>query len=281
VPKLEYSVGAKNVLAKFYRVDKILYVEGDDDISFWELLFEKFDAPQVDIQQVGGKEELRKYIDQISSGELDAIVAMDSDFSPVNGTDPKHNLILRTAGHSIENTLISAKVLMKVARRIGRLPAKDVSHEECEAWLADFYRRCSMLITNDIQDQCEGAMLGVIGDNCDRFLESKQSDRICPLKIETYLNGHGLNPGTELSDDLEKRMTGAALNLQDFIRGHFLISAAHKFVCLLVKRKRSKVSLSSAAFFGAINLAFESTFNCEHPHYAHYSREFQRLVTAG
>ncbi len=60
--KLEYSVGAKNVLTRFYRVDKMLYVEGDDDVPFWEFMFEKFADFNVEVQEVGGKEELRKYV---------------------------------------------------------------------------------------------------------------------------------------------------------------------------------------------------------------------------
>jgi len=277
---LEYSIEAKNVLTKFYRVDKMLYVEGDDDVPFWELMFEKFESPNVEVQQVGGKEELRKYIDQINSGQLNAIVAIDRDFAPFDGSDVKHDLVVRTAGYSIENTLINAKVLVKVARRIGRLPAKNASFEECQSWLEDFYRQCSGLLANDLMDQCEGAKVGVIGNNCDRFLESKQSDKVCPKKIEKYLKGLGLESDPVLSKVLEKLMADADLRLLDFIRGHFLASAAQRFVCLLVKRKRANISLSSAAFFGAVNLAFESTFGVDHPHFTHYKQEFDRLRDA-
>ena len=278
--KLEYSVDAKNVLAKFYRVDKVLYVEGDDDIPFWEFMFEKFEAPAVEVRQVGGKEELRKCIDQIISGDLQAIVAMDSDFSPFSGTSPYHHLVIRTAGHSIENSLIGAEVLMKVARKTGRLPAKDATLEECQSWLDDFYQKCSALLMNDLIDQCDGAKLGVIGASCDRFFESKQSDRICMYKVAEYLKDLRLEHDIRLSNAMQEKVAGAALGLRDFYRGHFLLSAAHRFVCLLVKRKRAKISLPHTAFFAAINLAFELTFDSEHPHYNHYDREFQRLRSA-
>jgi hypothetical protein len=278
--KLEYSIDAKNVLAKFYRVDKVLYVEGDDDVPFWEFMFEKFEAPEVEVRQVGGKNEIQKYIDQIISGQLDAIAAVDSDFSPFIGTEHNHDLVIKTAGHSVENTLIGAKVLMKVARRTGRLQAKNATLEECQSWLEDFYLQCSALLINDLWDQCEGPKIGVIGDNSDRFFKSKQSDRICPYKIQEYLTSRGLEVDAELPADIASTITEAAINLQDFIRGHFLVSAAQRFVFLLVKRKRAQISLSSAAFFGAINLAFESSFDAEHPHYAHYSREFRRLLAA-
>lgn len=275
--KLEYSVEAKNVIAKFYRVDKMLYVEGDDDVPFWEFIFERFKAINVEIRQVGGKEELFKYIEQISLGQLDAIVAMDRDFGPFDGTEVDHGLIVKTAGYSIENTLISAKVLMKVARKAGRLPAKDATLEECQTWLEDFYYRCSDLLISDLVDQIEGKKVGVLGDNCDRFLESKQSDKICQQKVEKYLKDLGLETNPALSDELEKLKVDIDVPLSSFIRGHFLMSAAQRFVCSFIGRKRTKISFSNAAFFGAVNLAFEATFGPDHPHFSHYEHEFERL----
>ncbi len=278
--KLEYSVDAKNVLTRFYRVDKMLYVEGDDDIPFWEFMFEKFEALNVEIQEVGGKDELSKYIEQISSGKLDAIVAMDSDYIPFDGAASNNKLVIRTAGHSIENTLISAKVLVKIARKIGRLAAKDLTLEECRDWLDDFYHRCSSLLINDLIDQCEGRKIGVVSDNCARFLKSKQSDKICPNKVEQYLQELGLDTEPQLSQNLETIKTEFDLQLNDFIRGHFLASAAQKFVSVLVQSKSTKSGLSNTAFFGAINLAFETVFDIDHPHFSHYEREFERLSLA-
>ena len=278
--KPEYSIDAKNALPKFYRVDRLLYVEGDDDIVFWEIMLKKFEAPKVLVQQVGGKVELQKYIDQIISGQLDAIAAMDSDFSPFVGIEPNHNLIIKTAGHSIENTLITAKVLMKVAMTTGRISAASVTLEECQNWLEDFHQQCSALLINDLQDQCEGDRIGILGKSCDRFFESKQSHRICPVKVQEYLENLGLAADAELPNSTSKHIANGSLNLQDFIRGHFLASAARRFVHNIMKRKCGKTSLSSVAFFGAINLAFESSFDREHPHYEHYEREFQGLSAA-
>lgn len=275
--QLEYSVGAKNVMSKFYRVDKMLYVEGDDDVPFWEFMFEKFEAAKVEVQQVGGKEKLHKYIEEIASGQLDAIVATDRDFGPFDETELDHELVVKTAGYSIENTLIDARVIMKVARKAGRLPAKDATIREFEGWLEEFYNCCSKLIINDLLDQCEGRRIGVVGDNCDRFMVSKNSADICSRKLDKYLEELGLETSPSLSCELEKRRGDLGLQLSDFIRGHFLTSAAHRFVCLFVKRKRSKIALSSAAFFGALNLAFESIFGPDHPHFLHYEQQFNKL----
>lgn len=40
--ELSYSNEANNLLNRFYGVEKILYVEGDDDIPFWEIILKSY-----------------------------------------------------------------------------------------------------------------------------------------------------------------------------------------------------------------------------------------------
>lgn len=42
MPSLDYSLEALNLLNAFHQVDKVVYVEGQDDVPFWEFLFKKF-----------------------------------------------------------------------------------------------------------------------------------------------------------------------------------------------------------------------------------------------
>ena len=72
---LTYSADAHNVLSKFYNADKMVYVEGDDDVLFWEFIFNKFSNFKVKVQGVGGKPELEKYIKRICDGEINSIAA--------------------------------------------------------------------------------------------------------------------------------------------------------------------------------------------------------------
>ncbi|EGA69570.1 hypothetical protein VISI1226_13648 [Vibrio sinaloensis DSM 21326] len=37
-----YSAEAENIINEFHSVDVMVYVEGVDDIPFWDFIFEKF-----------------------------------------------------------------------------------------------------------------------------------------------------------------------------------------------------------------------------------------------
>lgn len=53
MPSLDYSLEALNLLNAFHQVDKVVYVEGQDDVPFWEFLFKKFTNLNIYIEDVG------------------------------------------------------------------------------------------------------------------------------------------------------------------------------------------------------------------------------------
>ncbi len=110
---LEHSVEAKNVTNKFYQVDKMIYVEGQDDIIFWDIILKEFAQFTFKIEKAGGKEELEKYIEEIKSGVASYFVARDSDYDEILGFDEVKGVI-RTYGHSIENTIGTSAKLSSV-----------------------------------------------------------------------------------------------------------------------------------------------------------------------
>ena len=111
--KLIHSDSAISITHKFYNSQVMVYVEGDDDIPFWDELFRK--RVPIDfytIEQVGGKNNLRKHINAIKRGDItNVIVACDSDYNRIlyDTTSTLYNnpLIIMTHGHSIENTILN------------------------------------------------------------------------------------------------------------------------------------------------------------------------------
>ena len=67
---IQYSTDALNVLSDFYGVDTLVYVEGDDDVIFWQAIFEKFASRSVRFESVGGDAALAK---RIASRPLNAL----------------------------------------------------------------------------------------------------------------------------------------------------------------------------------------------------------------
>ena len=274
---LNYSIDAQNVLNKFHRSDYVVYVEGDDDVRFWEIIFDKMSNLSVHVSQVGGKEQLTGTISDIISGKLNAIVAMDTDFSIFRGGREDHPKILYTAGYSIENTLITGSSLAKVARSAGRLSASQVTKDECQKWLDAFYREIEQLVYSDITDQVAGNCVGVLCCSCHRFFANEHTSVLSYDKIQSYLKRKGVKKSIKITKLLESIVQESGLNIDDFVRGHFLASAASRYVHSTVSKIRSKIGLSGLHFYSMLVLAWEGLFDKSHPHYVFYEGQLSKL----
>lgn len=275
---LDYSDDAINVLRKFYRVDSIVYVEGQDDIPVWEYLFKKFSSVSVEIKDVGGCPELEKYIDKITCGEIFAIVARDADYSYVEEF-PSHPNVIRTYGHSIENTLLCESSIRKLLRSMGILTPQDIEAAEIQKWIDEIYVTTHKLIIHDIANHLLSAGKVVAGDNCSRFATSRNSPRLCSNKIEKHLADLNLLLDDALEQNILDSLKSNDRKVADVLRGHFLFSAALKFLVKIISKARKKISLSNDALFGALVLAFEAVFDNSHPHYLHYSEAVSNVQT--
>ena len=83
--EITYSIEALNVLNKFHRVDISVHVEGDDDVVFWQKVFELITDRKVGFIAAGGSIELDRRIKLIEAGSLVAIAARDSDYHVLRG----------------------------------------------------------------------------------------------------------------------------------------------------------------------------------------------------
>lgn len=274
---LSYSIAAQNVLNLFYDTDYIVYVEGKDDIPFWENMFYKFTNLKIEIQDVGSCTALEKYINGVLSGELNAvIVACDSDFTffEQNKTHPK---IIRTFGHSIENTLISEQSITKVIKSIGRMSNKNIPKDEILDWLRHIDSSTNKLTMLEIFNYINKCGLSILGDNCSKLTKSKSSPILCPEKIDVLLCSLNIN----IDDDFETKMNHILhsnnMRAFNFLRGHFLFSATLKFISSVVKKYDGKISLSNDALYTALLLACETGFNASHNEFQYYRSCFERI----
>ena len=267
----DYSNEALNVIGAFYSADRMLYVEGDDDVVFWEYMMEKFGRREFKVQTTDGVKELNKYIKKIADNEINSSAARDSDFTELTDTNNNAPRVARTYGHSIENTLISAAVLCKIIRSHGRVPGRLVDEEHCENWLEGFYRDFEHLVVYDAANEISGLGVSVLGLNCTRYMKGKTSCIPDEAKISDKLME--LNENNELieaANAVKKTIVRNAKGCCYFIRGHFLSSAALKYVNHTIKRAGSTKNASTDAFFSSAIIAFETVFNDDHPELNHY-----------
>ena len=269
MPSLEYSDNAINTINLFHRVDVMAYVEGDDDVTFWEYILGEFSDLSFKVQEVGGKPELQKYIDGVFNGKLSCVVAMDSDYS-VFGENYMHENILITPGYSIENTLISAETIRDMVRSLGSISKREIPLDDCAVWLNEFEEKVEPLVLHDIENHIRNLGVSVVGDNCDRFFENKSSFRVCDQKVSLYLEGIGFQLSNEKETEIKRVLVENNVEIKEIVRGHFIFSAVWRFVSTMIRKIRSKISISKQALFGALLLAFERIFDDSHPHYNHY-----------
>ncbi len=275
-----YSDDALNIMDCFHSVDKVVYVEGDDDVVFWEIIFTKLSTLNVEIKSVGGLEELKKYIHKVESGEVDSFIARDSDFSFLDEQEQSDKVIY-TYAHSIENTLVCSNTLSKIIKTHARLAGNQQSKAECDSWITNFSNDFKSLVFFDVTNEVEGLGFSVLGNNCTKFMQSKNSPHADILKIEKYIDANNLADLIPINEEnLTLKISKCSREIVDFIRGHFLFSGAIKYVNSQIKGHSSSKTTSNDGFFSNSMLAFESIFNDQHPHFEHYRDQILRAEQA-
>ncbi|MBS7815951.1 DUF4435 domain-containing protein [Wohlfahrtiimonas chitiniclastica] len=274
-----WSDEALDIKPQFYNVDIILYVEGVDDIRFWEIIFEKFASFNVHVEDLGGCEEVKEMARKILSGDIrKAIASLDRDLGEFDNQLIQHPNILYTYGYAIENTLITSNILTKVIRSLGKYKDREINKSEIEDWLQKLYLNMKDLIILDIHAFIEQIGVKVIGDSGDRFLDPL-SVEICQTKKNNFLLSL---KDKFLNDELFKELQNKYHQdyLFHWLKGHFLFTAAQSFVSYYIKKSGKKISLSRESFYSNVILAFEIDFNDQHKEYGYYQDQINSIDTS-
>lgn len=265
-----YSADAENIMSLFYQAEVMVYVEGPDDICFWETVFNKVSALKVEVHDVGGCEELNKYIERVIEEDLNIIIACDSDFTALNTSNTLDKRIIKTPGHSIENTFINESGVYKAIKTLGKLPQKTMNEINITVWKDDFYSKMEPLIKLDIYNYIYNKGIAVIGDNADRFMKSKKSNIICEQKISTYQQSILGKFGIESQSEIDSALNITPIDYRKWLRGHFLFSAIHRLVSTTAEKSGKSISLSYESLYSNLMNTFEMSFTEGHADFNHY-----------
>lgn len=276
--ELSYSNGARNVLNRFHRVEKILYVEGDDDVLFWELIFNQISNFSVKVKEVGGKKEIVKtYINEVIANQANYLIAIDSDFDKLT-SEKYHPNIISTFGYSIENTIITDLSLTKVLRTLCKMPGRDVPESLSREWIIELEKSITPLVLHAIVNDEDRLGYSVIPQNSDRFMKSQKSCQLCEQKIKDHLDQLSIEISEERKAKIYEALSKTKLSIIDMLLGHFLFSAASRLMRIKVEELKTKVSISNDMLFSSLLLAFESLFDSTHPHYDHYKTSIDSII---
>lgn len=268
MPDISYSTEALNVRNAFFNVKSIIYVEGDDDVLFWQDVFSRVTQEEFEIEAVGGSTALDEYIKKIDSGQLYAIAARDADFLSIQGLTSTNPRVIYTFGHSIENSLYTSSSINQLVRLWCK--SSRIAIEECTKWLNDFAETVKILVYLDVANSIAAAGLQTLGENCSRYMVSTTSAAACAIKIGVAAEGisakipSGILTSASISVGLD------SAGVLKYMRGHFLASAVHRYVVNKAKSHGKKVSISSESLYAAAIVQFARTLDGEHPHKDHY-----------
>ena len=247
---LEHSFEGTCVLNQFYETRVILYVEGNDDIPFWDNLFKKF-APKnfYEMEQTHGKEGLQRYIDGIKDGSLqNVMVACDSDYSCISQS-PANScpLIVTTYGHSIENSMFCKPMLAGYLSRL-TTSTKDYM-EEVERWISvienDAYKLLQIDILNDQKPNGKSCKCLTMGFH--RFSDGKGN--LDKVKTNEAISRAELIFSPEDFDNAKRILNSANKPIYKILQGHFMEDAVNELV-----HEKAKCSLSRNAIYGEFSV---------------------------
>jgi len=229
-----YSSDGLNVLDKFHDVRFVVYVEGQDDIAFWDSLLKKSGISGYHIDYAGGIEELKKIMSQIIHDDAQVIAACDSHYSLLLCTFPKHDRIISTFGHSIENTMYCPHIINRVANKLSR-NLKDQT-TSITIWYTTFCASAKLLIIYDLAREKYGKPVEVCPDNCSRFLKSHYSYNLDDTKINEYIAQRKSHFRADEIKASEELIDQASIDIRHIIKGHFITNAVINFLKASAKR---------------------------------------------
>jgi hypothetical protein len=232
----------------------VVIVEGSSDCPFWSNFFpSELNGYKRKLKPVGGRPEVRRYIDELLLNKAKFIVAIDSDYRSLLNCLYNDSRILETNYHSIENLMLCPSVIASVVRNLSH----DAEYEmiEADTWLDHFDLATHPLMVADLVIEKNNLGKKCAGENCSPFLVKKHSPMFDTTKIDNLIEK--LKLPEEEFDKIGKKLEKVKPRFH--IRGHFLFSAVLCFISHEVKKIRKKsVAISNDSFYAMLIALCES-----------------------
>ena len=240
--ELSHFDDAISVTHEFYNKQYMVYVEGDDDVIFWDAIFSKVASGKYEIEPLNGVSgKLQEYIKKVKNGEItNVIVACDRDYTSFLDTDPYDNkYIVTTYGHSIENTMFCPK---NIAVYIKRLSKNTIDYTDIvNNWYDSFCKIADLLLPYEIANFVNTRkgdteeMTSFFGKNCCRFLNDADSSQLDENKVVKFVNAHKSEYDTELISNIKKKIKEDNRHHRIIIKGHFITNGVMNLITKATK----------------------------------------------
>lgn len=251
----------------FYNVDCIIYVEGEDDIVFWDCILRRDAIPKYKVKQVGGKGNLIQYLNYIDNDTRTFTVACDRDYRDfVNPSFSKKVLV--TYGHSIENTMYCGHQICDMIFKFGRGVRHDLNFV-CQ-WTESIEASIKELLKYDIANEKYDLGISVGVESSERFLSENPKYLLDQAKIESHIDSIKNSFNRLHIEEISAKIDSMEIKIYKCIRGHFLTALVRNYICThsQVERSCRKIDISNEALFSLlIGKCGECTHVCKEKDY--------------
>lgn len=257
--RLVHSSEAISITSQFYNKQVMVYVEGPDDVPFWDAMFSRV-VPQVfyEIYPVNGKEQLVPLVDGIENGTiLNAFVATDLDYNLFTESGRSSSpFIIYTYGHSIENTMFCPQNVAVYIRRAMRKTYR--YSEDINQWYEEVINAVRPLLALDILNSIDSDCKYHRSDGSNTFLGrgyhyykvSNEKKELEKGKIEKEVTSHpdfDTKKINQIEREIELRCKTRDPRL--LIQGHFIADAMMNYIRITLKENNQRQSLSNEALY--------------------------------
>lgn len=236
--EFDYSLDAINVLSLFHDSEFIVYVEGEDDVCFWQNILNLANISNYYIESVGGSENLGSKISQIMTGGARIIVAKDRDDTLLDVNAHEHTQIVTTHGYSIENHMYCPVTINNIINNLAKTKTELVAI--IHSWYDIICKTCQDLILYNIANNIYGKGVKVFGDNCCRYLVPSNSCKLCKSEIDLYVSDIKCYFCDEEIEKSNMLVGSYTYHNRYLIKGHFLTHAVINLIKVLVKKITGK-----------------------------------------
>ncbi|KKD60179.1 hypothetical protein RN22_12725 [Grimontia sp. AD028] len=276
---VEYSSDAVNVLNKFHRCQDLIYVEGDDDKLFWDVILKKFGIKNYKIEAKDGCDELDKYISRLISEDLNIYVARDSDYIDIIGSFPQHKRLIKTYGYSIENTLFEPSSVAEITKLW--IKGNEVNVQEIYDLIDEVLSHIKPVLELDVANYKFDLYVDVLGDNCTRYMKSQSCTNVDGKKVSAHYKKLVDNFTDAQIEQVKEIINNSDLELFEVIRGHFLQSIILKLISMCVVDNGYSQKLSHHALYTNAIQQMKIMFSDEdHAHYDYYKNSIELAFVA-
>ena len=256
---LHTSKGLNN-LRKFHK-KIVIYVEGQDDKTFWSYFFESIVGNKFRIKIApGGVEGLKKYAERVVSENIEIIIASDSHYDLIFDNHIQHQRIVYSYGHSIENTMYCPNNLNKIIKnrcRLDYLPSNTA-----QLWLEAFCDDLKELLVFDVANIYYGKGKTVMGTTCNKFLKRNDCPNLSKTKINKFLDEINHFFHEHEIDTIKQLIRESEKPFEQIIRGKFLTNGIINLIKQENKKLNPKLKIKTFPKDELYNLTIDGCQSC-------------------